>query len=34
MAVASDRASTVRKQIELAMNHVAKFAFPLVFAVI
>lgn len=34
MAVASDRASTVRKLIELAMTHVATFAFPLVFAVI
>lgn len=34
MAAASDRASTVRKLIELAMTHVATFAFPLVFAVI
>ena len=34
MAEASDRAGTVRKLIELAMTHVATFAFPLVFAVI
>lgn len=34
MAVAPDRASTVRKLIELAMTHVATFAFPLIFAVI
>jgi len=34
MAPVSDRASTVRKLIELAMTHVATFAFPLVFAVI
>jgi O-antigen/teichoic acid export membrane protein len=34
MAPASDRASTLRKLIELAMTHVATFAFPLVFAVI
>lgn len=32
--MATDRASTVRKLIELAMTHVATFAFPLVFAVI
>lgn len=32
--MSTDRASTVRKLIELAMTHVATFAFPLVFAVI
>jgi len=32
--MSTDRASTLRKLVELAMTHVATFAFPLVFAVI
>jgi O-antigen/teichoic acid export membrane protein len=32
--MSTDRASTVRKLVELAMTHVATFAFPLVFAVV